>query len=210
MTIGTLELQLRDQVLKRMMDIAGALVGCLISLPIIAIVAIPLKIESPGPLIFKQKRVGLNGRIFYIHKLRSMYTDAEERKKELMAKNEMNGLMFKMQDDPRITKVGKFIRKTSIDELPQFFDVLCGNMSLVGTRPPTVDEYNQYDSHHKRRLSMKPGITGLWQVSGRSSIQNFEDVVALDVQYIDHWSLWGDVKLLFKTVAVVFTGRGAE
>lgn len=139
-----------------------------------------------------------------------MYTDAEERKKELMAKNEMNGLMFKMQDDPRITKVGKFIRKTSIDELPQFFDVLCGNMSLVGTRPPTVDEYNQYDSHHKRRLSMKPGITGLWQVSGRSSIQNFEDVVALDVQYIDHWSLWGDVKLLFKTVAVVFTGRGAE
>lgn len=210
MTIGTLELQLRDQVLKRMMDISGALVGCLISLPIIAIVAIPLKIESPGPLIFKQKRVGLNGRIFYIHKLRSMYTDAEERKKELMAKNEMNGLMFKMQDDPRITKVGKFIRKTSIDELPQFFDVLCGNMSLVGTRPPTVDEYNQYDSHHKRRLSMKPGITGLWQVSGRSSIQNFEDVVALDVQYIDHWSLWGDVKLLFKTVAVVFTGRGAE
>ena len=210
MTIGTLELQLRDQVLKRMMDIAGALVGCLISLPIIAIVAIPLKIESPGPLIFKQKRVGLNGRIFYIHKLRSMYTDAEERKKELMAKNEMNGLMFKMQDDPRITKVGKFIRKTSIDELPQFFDVLCGNMSLVGTRPPTVDEYNQYDSHHKRRLSMKPGITGLWQVSGRSSIQNFEDVVALDVQYIDHWSLWGDIKLLFKTVAVVFTGRGAE
>ena len=127
-----------------------------------------------------------------------------------MAKNEMNGLMFKMQDDPRITKVGKFIRKTSIDELPQFFDVLCGNMSLVGTRPPTVDEYSQYDSHHKRRLSMKPGITGLWQVSGRSSIQNFEDVVALDVKYIDNWSLWGDIKLLFKTVAVVFTGRGAE
>ena len=154
--------------------------------------------------------MGLNGRIFYIHKLRSMYMDAEERKKELMAKNEMNGLMFKMQDDPRITKVGKFIRKTSIDELPQFFDVLCGNMSLVGTRPPTVDEYSQYDSHHKRRLSMKPGITGLWQVSGRSSIQNFEDVVALDVKYIDNWSLWGDIKLLFKTVAVVFTGRGAE
>ena len=209
-TIGTVTLKLRDQLLKRCMDILGGLVGCLISLPIIAITAIPLKLESPGPLIFKQKRVGLNGRIFYIHKLRSMYMDAEERKKELMAKNEMNGLMFKMQDDPRITKVGKFIRKTSIDELPQFFDVLCGNMSLVGTRPPTVDEYSQYDSHHKRRLSMKPGITGLWQVSGRSSIQNFEDVVALDVKYIDNWSLWGDVKLLFKTVAVVFTGRGAE
>lgn len=209
-TIGTSMLELRDQVLKRLLDVAGSLLGCVISLPIIAIVAIPLKLESPSPLIFKQKRVGLNGRIFYIHKLRSMYIDAEERKKELMAQNEMNGLMFKMQDDPRITKVGKFIRKTSIDELPQFFDVLVGNMSLVGTRPPTVDEYNQYDSHHKRRLSMKPGITGLWQVSGRSKIQNFEDVVSLDVQYIDHWSLWGDIKLLFKTVAVVFSGHGAE
>lgn len=209
-TIGTSMLELRDQVLKRLLDVAGSLLGCVISLPIIAIVAIPLKLESPGPLIFKQKRVGLNGRIFYIHKLRSMYIDAEERKKELMAQNEMNGLMFKMQDDPRITKVGKFIRKTSIDELPQFFDVLVGNMSLVGTRPPTVDEYNQYDSHHKRRLSMKPGITGLWQVSGRSKIQNFEDVVSLDVQYIDHWSLWGDIKLLFKTVAVVLSGHGAE
>lgn len=209
-TIGTSMLELRDQVLKRLLDVAGSLLGCVISLPIIAIVAIPLKLESPGPLIFKQKRVGLNGRIFYIHKLRSMYIDAEERKKELMAQNEMNGLMFKMQDDPRITKVGKFIRKTSIDELPQFFDVLVGSMSLVGTRPPTVDEYNQYDSHHKRRLSMKPGITGLWQVSGRSKIQNFEDVVSLDVQYIDHWSLWGDIKLLFKTVAVVFSGHGAE
>ena len=209
-TIGTSMLELRDQVLKRLLDVAGGLLGCVISLPIIAIVAIPLKLESPGPLIFKQKRVGLNGRIFYIHKLRSMYIDAEERKKELMAQNEMNGLMFKMQDDPRITKVGKFIRKTSIDELPQFFDVLVGNMSLVGTRPPTVDEYNQYDSHHKRRLSMKPGITGLWQVSGRSKIQNFEDVVSLDVQYIDHWSLWGDIKLLFKTVEVVFSGHGAE
>ena len=151
-----------------------------------------------------------NGRVFYIHKLRSMYMDAEERKKELMAQNEMNGLMFKMQDDPRITKVGKFIRKTSIDELPQFFDVLRGDMSLVGTRPPTLDEYKQYESHHKRRLSMKPGITGLWQVSGRSDIEDFEDVVKLDVQYIDNWSLWGDIKILFKTVWVVFAGRGAK
>ena len=169
-----------------------------------------LKLESPGPLIFKQKRVGLNGRVFYIHKLRSMYMDAEERKKSLMAQNEMNGLMFKIQDDPRITKVGKFIRKTSIDELPQFFDVLRGDMSLVGTRPPTLDEYKQYESHHKRRLSMKPGITGLWQVSGRSNIEDFEEVVKLDVQYIDNWSLWGDIKILFKTVYVVFAGRGAK
>lgn len=209
-TMRTIELQLRDKVLKRTIDIAGALVGCIISIPIIAIVAVPLKLESPGPLIFRQKRVGLNGRYFYIHKLRSMYMDAEERKKELMAKNEMNGLMFKMEDDPRITKVGKFIRKTSIDELPQFFDVLIGNMSLVGTRPPTVDEYKQYESHHKRRLSMKPGITGLWQCSGRSNIEDFEEVVKLDVKYIDNWSLWGDIKILFKTVWVVLAGSGAK
>ena len=209
-TMGTLELKLRDRVLKRAMDIVGGLVGCLISIPIIAITAIPLKLESPGPLIFKQRRVGRNGRVFYIHKLRSMYVDAEARKKELMAQNEMNGLMFKMQDDPRITKVGKFIRKTSIDELPQFFDVLRGDMSLVGTRPPTLDEYRQYESHHKRRLSMKPGITGLWQVSGRSDIEDFEEVVRLDVKYIDNWSLWGDIKILFKTVYVVFAGRGAK
>ena len=150
-----------------------------------SLVAIPLKLESPGPLFFKQCRVGLNGRYFTMYKLRSMYADAEERKKELMAKNEMNGLMFKMEDDPRITKVGKFIRKTSIDELPQFINVLCGQMSLVGTRPPTVDEYRQYESHHKRRLSMKPGITGMWQACGRSDIENFEDVVRMDVQYID-------------------------
>ena len=209
-TMSTIELKLRDRIAKRVMDIAGAVVGCIISVPIIAIVAIPLKLESPGPLFFKQKRVGLNGRYFYIHKLRSMYMDAEERKKELMAKNEMSGFMFKMEDDPRVTKVGKFIRKTSIDELPQFFDVLRGDMSLVGTRPPTVDEYKQYESHHKRRLSMKPGITGLWQVSGRSNIEDFEEVVKLDVTYIDNWSIWEDVKILFKTVYVVFAGRGAK
>ena len=184
--------------------------GFLISIPIIAVVAIPLKLESPGPLFFKQRRVGLNGRYFTMYKLRSMYVDAEERKKELMAKNEMNGLMFKMEDDPRITKVGKFIRKTSIDELPQFINVLCGQMSLVGTRPPTVDEYRQYESHHKRRLSMKPGITGMWQACGRSNIENFEDVVRMDVQYIDNWSLKLDIQLLFKTVGVVFTGKGAK
>ena len=209
-TMGTVELQLRDQIAKRCMDVVGAVIGCIISIPIIAVVAIPLKLESPGPLFFKQKRVGRNGRYFYIHKLRSMYVDAEARKKELMAQNEMNGLMFKMEDDPRVTRVGKFIRRTSIDELPQFFDVLRGDMSLVGTRPPTVDEYKQYESHHKRRLSMKPGITGLWQVSGRSDIEDFEEVVKLDVAYIDNWSLWGDVKILFKTIYVVFAGKGAK
>lgn len=209
-TMGTVELKLRDQVLKRTMDIVGGIVGCIISIPIIALVAVPLKLESPGPLIFKQRRVGRNGRVFYIHKLRSMYVDAEARKKELMAQNEMNGLMFKMEDDPRITRVGRFIRRTSIDELPQFFDVVRGSMSLVGTRPPTLDEYRQYESHHKRRLSMKPGITGLWQVSGRSDIDDFEEVVKLDVQYIDNWSIWMDIYLLFRTVGVVFDRKGAK
>ena len=195
---------------KRAMDIAGGLIGCIITGILYLIVAPCIYIKSPGPVFFSQIRVGKNGKRFKLYKFRSMYMDAEERKKELMAQNEMNGLMFKMQDDPRITKVGKFIRKTSIDELPQFFDVLRGDMSLVGTRPPTLDEYKQYESHHKRRLSMKPGITGLWQVSGRSDIEDFEDVVKLDVQYIDNWSLWGDIKILFKTVWVVFAGRGAK
>lgn len=201
---------LQDAVLKRLMDIVGSLVGLAVSIPVIAVVAIPLKLESPGPLFFRQKRVGLNGRYFYIYKLRSMYRDAEERKKELMAQNEIDGLMFKITDDPRITRVGRFIRRTSIDELPQFFNVLRGDMSLVGTRPPTVDEYERYESHHKRRLSMKPGITGMWQVSGRSDIESFEEVVRLDVAYIDNWSLWLDIKIIFKTIMVVFGGRGAK
>lgn len=199
-----------DVVLKRCIDIIGSLVGLVISVPIIAIIAVPLKLESPGPLFFKQKRVGLNGRVFNIYKLRSMYMDAEDRKKELMAQNEMNGFMFKMTDDPRVTKVGKFIRKTSIDELPQFWNCLRGDMSLVGTRPPTLDEYSRYESHHKRRLSMKPGITGMWQVSGRSDIEDFEEVVKLDVAYIDNWSLWLDAKIILKTILVVFTHKGAK
>lgn len=199
-----------DTVIKRCIDIIGSLVGLIISVPIIAVTAIPLKLESPGPLFFKQKRVGLNGRVFNIYKLRSMYMDAEERKKELMAQNEMNGFMFKMTDDPRVTKVGKFIRKTSIDELPQFWNCLRGDMSLVGTRPPTLDEYSRYESHHKRRLSMKPGITGMWQVSGRSNIEDFEEVVKLDVAYIDNWSLWLDAKIILKTILVVFTHKGAK
>lgn len=209
-TISANEHDFGAMVLKRIMDIVGALVGLIISVPIIAITAIPLKLESPGPLFFRQKRVGLNGRIFSICKLRSMYMDAEQRKKELMAQNKMQGLMFKMDDDPRITRVGKFIRRTSIDELPQFWNILKGDMSLVGTRPPTLDEYERYDSHHKRRLSMKPGLTGLWQVSGRSNIQNFEDVVKLDVAYIDNWSLGLDIRILVKTIGVVFRRTGAE
>lgn len=196
--------------IKRFIDIIGGLAGTIISLPVILITAVPLLIESPGPLIFKQQRVGKNGRLFNIYKLRSMYSDAEERKKALMQQNKMDGFMFKMDNDPRITKVGKFIRKTSIDELPQFWNVLKGDMSLVGTRPPTIDEFEQYESHHKRRLSLNPGITGLWQVSGRSDIQDFEEVVKLDCEYIDNWSLWLDIKILFKTIGVVLTHKGAE
>lgn len=194
--------------LKRLMDIVGALIGLSFTAVITVFLAPVLLIESPGNLIFKQKRVGRNGRFFYMYKFRSMYMDAEERKKELMAQNEMSGYMFKMKDDPRITKVGKFIRKTSIDELPQFWNVLKGDMSLVGTRPPTLDEFTQYKSYHKRRLSMRPGITGLWQVSGRNDIDDFEDVVKLDLEYIDHWSVYLDIKILLKTVGAVFSHTG--
>ncbi len=195
---------------KRFVDIIGSIVGMILSIPIIAITAIPLLIESPGPLFFKQERVGQNGRLFNIYKLRSMYKDAEKRKKELMAHNKMDGLMFKMDNDPRITKVGRVIRKLSIDELPQFINVFKGDMSLVGTRPPTVKEFEQYENRHKRRLSMRPGITGMWQVSGRSNINDFEDVVKLDCEYIDNWSLWLDIQILLKTVKVVLTHEGAE
>lgn len=200
----------RGLAVKRIMDVVGSLVGLILSTPIILLIAIPLCIESPGPLFFKQQRIGKNGRIFNMYKLRSMYTDAEERKKEFEKNNTMSGFMFKMDNDPRITKVGKFIRKYSIDELPQFYNVLKGDMSLVGTRPPTIDEFEQYSSHHKRRLSMRPGITGMWQVSGRSDIHDFEDVVRLDCEYIDNWSVGLDIKILLKTVSVVFTGSGAK
>lgn len=197
-------------VMKRIIDIVGAIVGLIITVVIMLFVAPAVKLESPGPLIFKQKRVGKNGRYFSIYKIRSMYQDAEARKAELMEKNEMKGFMFKMTNDPRITKVGKFIRSTSIDELPQFWNVLKGDMSLVGTRPPTVDEFNQYEAHHKRRLSMKPGLTGLWQVSGRSNIEDFEEVVRLDCEYIDNWSIQLDIQIILKTIVVIFKKVGSK
>ena len=197
-------------VMKRIIDIVGALVGLLITAVVTVFLAPVLKLESPGPLFFKQKRVGKNGRYFYIYKFRSMYKDAEARKAALMEKNEMKGLMFKMTDDPRVTKVGKFIRATSIDELPQFWNILKGDMSLVGTRPPTVDEFQQYEARHKRRLSMKPGLTGMWQVSGRSNIEDFEEVVRMDLDYIDNWSLQLDAKIILKTIVVIFKKVGAK
>jgi lipopolysaccharide/colanic/teichoic acid biosynthesis glycosyltransferase len=143
-----------------------------------------------------------------MYKFRSMYCDAEQKKAELSDQNEMDGLMFKMEDDPRITRVGRFIRRTSLDEFPQFFNVLKGDMSLVGTRPPTVDEFTQYQSYHKRRLSVKPGITGLWQVSGRNDIRDFDEVVKLDLEYIDNWSIALDIKILLKTIGAVFSHTG--
>jgi len=200
----------RRFIIKRIIDIAGALVGLTITLIFTPFVALAIFVESPGPILFKQIRIGKNGREFYIYKFRSMYKDAEARKAALMKQNEMDGLMFKMSDDPRVTKVGKFIRKTSIDELPQFWNILIGDMSLVGTRPPTKDEFSQYNMYYRRRLSIKPGLTGMWQVSGRSDIQNFEDVVRLDLQYIDNWSLSLDIKILFQTVFVVLFRKGSK
>ncbi len=200
----------RTVLVKRLIDIVGSVIGLLLTGAVGLILAPFLLMESPGPLIFKQKRVGVNGRIFDFYKFRSMYADAEERKKELMQQNEMQGLMFKMENDPRVTKVGAFIRKTSIDELPQFWNVLKGDMSLVGTRPPTIDEYQQYSYYQKRRISFRPGITGLWQISGRSDIKDFDEVVKLDLEYIDNWSLILDFKIIFKTVGVVLCRDGAR
>ena len=197
---------------KRLMDIAGGLVGCIFTGIIYIFIAPIMKVKSPGPVFFSQVRMGKNGKPFKIYKFRSMYMDAEERKKELMEKNNIkDGLMFKMDDDPRIIKgIGHFIRKTSLDEFPQFWNILKGDMSLVGTRPPTMDEWDKYELHHRRRLAIKPGLTGMWQVSGRSEITDFEEVVELDTKYIEQWSIGLDIKILFKTVTGVFTGSGAK
>ena len=194
---------------KRIIDICGAIVGLIIC-GIVSIVLVPMIRKDGGPAIFSQTRIGKNGRHFTFYKFRSMRIDAEAIKEQLMEKNTMQGGMFKMDNDPRITKIGHLIRKTSLDELPQFWNVFIGDMSLVGTRPPTVDEYEKYTPEQKRRLSFKPGITGLWQISGRSKITNFDDVVKLDVAYIDDWTIWKDIEILLKTVKVVFMRDGAK
>ena len=193
-----------------MMDIAGGLAGVVILAVLTIFIAPAIRLESKGPVFYAQTRVGKNGRRFKIYKFRSMYQDADERKKELMKQNELDGPMFKMENDPRITRVGKVLRRTSLDEFPQFINVLKGDMSLVGTRPPTEDEFEQYEAKHKARLSMTPGLTGLWQVSGRSNIRDFEEVVNLDMQYIDEWSIGKDIRILLKTVLVVLTNKGAK
>lgn len=210
---GSLQLMI-----KRLIDIAAGLVGT-VATGILFLIFAPLIYKaSPGPIFFSQERVGKNGRRFKIYKFRSMYMDAEERKAELMAQNKMSGLMFKLDNDPRIIGsekgpgkgIGNLIRKLSIDEFPQFINILKGDMSLVGTRPPTVQEFEEYESHHKIRLSMKPGLTGMWQVSGRSDITDFEEIVRLDASYIENWSLALDFKIIFKTVLVVLQHKGAE
>lgn len=200
----------RRLMIKRAFDIIGSIVGIIITIIIYPFVALAIKAESKGPVIFKQERIGKNGRRFMMYKFRSMYQDAEKRLEDLKDKNEVQGLMFKMEDDPRITKVGRFIRKTSIDELPQFFNILKGDMSLVGTRPPTVAEFEQYNAHYRRRLCITPGLTGMWQVSGRSDIKDFDEVVKLDLKYIDEWSLRLDVKLLLQTVGAVLSHKGSK
>lgn len=209
-TSGLNVISARQLLVKRAIDIIGSLVGLLIMAICCLFVAPLIYINSPGPIFYSQTRVGTNGRPFKIYKFRSMYPDAEKRKAELMSRNKMSGLMFKMDNDPRIIPIiGQFIRTTSIDELPQMWNVLKGEMSLVGTRPPTLDEFNEYSFHHKSRLAMKPGITGLWQISGRSEVTSFEEVVALDNKYISEWRMGSDVKILFKTVMVVFGRCGA-
>lgn len=221
-TIGMKRVSDIEIVLKKALDIVGGIIGSIVAVLIITVFGPLIKISSPGPVLFSQERIGQNGKKFRIYKIRTMYPDAEERKKELMGKNKIgDGHMFKMDFDPRVignkivdgkekTGIGQFIRDHSLDEFPQFFNVLKGDMSIVGTRPPTVDEWEKYEQHHRARMSVKPGITGLWQVSGRSNITDFEKVVDLDTSYIRRWSLILDIRIILKTAAEVLLGNGAS
>ncbi|MEM7411788.1 MAG: sugar transferase [Myxococcota bacterium] len=193
--------------LKRVIDVVGSGAALIVSAPIIGLAAIAIKATSPGPVIFRQVRCGQYGRPFSMCKLRTMYVDAEERLAELMKKNEMKGPVFKMRDDPRITKVGRILRRLSLDELPQFWNVLRGDMSLVGPRPPLPHEVLEYETFDRRRLSMRPGITCLWQVGGRNNI-DFEGWVKLDLEYIDTWSITNDIKILLRTIPAIVRGTG--
>lgn len=195
--------------LKRLLDIAGASAALVLASPLFLLTALAIKLEDGGPVFFKQQRVGFRGKLFPMWKFRSMVTDAEKLKAELAAQNEMKGgVIFKMKDDPRITRVGRFIRKYSIDELPQFWNVLAGQMSLVGPRPPVPREVVEYTAEDRQRLLAKPGITCLWQVSGRSEI-DFSGQVKLDLEYIRSSNVWTDIKLLFLTIPAVLLGKGA-
>ena len=197
------------EVIKRIIDIVASFTGLILLSPLMLIVSILIKLESKGEVIFKQKRVGLNGKEFYMYKFRSMVINAEELKAALESQNEMSGPMFKIKDDPRITKIGKFIRKTSIDELPQLINVIKGDMSLVGPRPSLPKEVAQFEDWMHRRLEVKPGLTCYWQVSGRNNI-DFEDWMKLDIKYVEERKLWIDIKLIFKTVGVLFGDKNAH
>jgi len=192
---------------KRAIDIVGAIVGLGITAAVAIPVAIATQMSDPGPILYSQVRCGYKGRQFRIWKFRSMVIDADAKKH--LVKNEANGHIFKNENDPRITPIGRFLRRTSLDELPQFWNVLIGNMTLVGTRPPTPDEVERYNAHHMRRLDVKPGMTGEWQVNGRSSVRDFEDIIAMDLEYQEKWSIGYDIKLIVKTISVVFSGDGA-
>lgn len=197
------------EICKRGIDIIGAGSGLILLSPIIAIVACAVKFTSKGPVFFSQKRVGKNGQLFDMYKFRSMVVNAEDLKEKLAHKNEMSGPMFKMKDDPRVTKVGKFIRKTSLDELPQLWNVLKGDMSLVGPRPSLPKEVREFEKWMYKRLIVKPGLTCYWQVSGRNNI-DFEDWMKLDISYVEDRNLWIDIKLIFKTVGVLFGDKNAH
>lgn len=197
------------EVIKRLIDVVCSFMGVLVLSPLFIIIAIIIKATSKGPVFFSQKRVGKNGKEFNMYKFRSMVVNAEELKEKLAAQNEMSGPMFKMKDDPRVTKVGKFIRKTSIDELPQLWNVLKGDMSLVGPRPSLPKEVAQFDKWMHKRLEVKPGLTCYWQVSGRNNI-DFEDWMKLDIKYVDERSTWIDIKLIFKTLGVLFGDKNAS
>lgn len=196
-----------DSVIKRIIDIIGSSIGLFVLALMFLPLAIAIKLETPGPVFFSQQRHGLNGKPFTIYKFRSMVIDADRLKHRV--KNEANGLIFKNFHDPRVTRVGKFLRSTSLDEFPQFWNVLLGDMSLVGTRPPTTDEVRQYNARHWRRLNVKPGITGEWQVNGRSEISDFEEIVDLDLRYQQCWTPWYDFTIIWKTFYVVFAKVGA-
>lgn len=198
-------------VAKQVLDFAGALVLLILVSPILLVTALAVWRTSPGPVFFRQQRSGLNGRPFTMLKFRTMGTDAEQLKAELASFNEMDGPVFKVTNDPRVTPVGRWLRKWSVDELPQLWNVLRGEMSLVGPRPLPVDEIRRInDRAHRRRLSVKPGLTCLWQISGRNDVSSFKEWVRLDLEYIDNWSLWLDLKILLKTIPVVLTGAGAK
>jgi exopolysaccharide biosynthesis polyprenyl glycosylphosphotransferase len=200
----TIDLDPDQLIFKRLFDIAGASVGVMLLILLYPVLAALIKATSPGPVFFKQIRVGKNGKRFIMYKFRSMYVNAEARKKELEERNQCSGAIFKMKDDPRVTPVGRVMRRFSIDELPQFIDVLRGEMSLVGTRPPTPEEIEKYQNWHHRRTSILPGMTGLWQTSGRNKITDFDEIAKLDLKYIDKWSIWLDAKIIIKTFFVVF------